>query len=210
MIPERRGNLFSEEVYRIIKAPDATSTYTQDSDMTDSGNNYLPPNSKFSSNDVILLTLQPQGSGDFFDPVSLPTAETAVSVEARVISTGPTYIDIAVAGGMFEASFGLPANDQSGKGNRKLRLRIDRFFSNVPYTRMVTALTQLTAIPDRTGNKGIRSTNHRLFKAGLSTCRSGWRGRRHVRRPSLFAALPFAESVSILRQSCNHEIKRYV
>lgn len=32
----------------------------------------------------------------------------------------------------------------------KMRLRADRFFSNVPYTRMVGALTQLTAIPDRT------------------------------------------------------------
>lgn len=112
---------------------------------------YMPPNSKFSNNDVILLTLQPQGSGDFFDPNALPLSTTATSIEARVIATGPSYIDIAVAGGTFEAAFGPAPNNEgpSGRGDPRMRLRADRFFSDVPYTRMVAALTQLTAIPDR-------------------------------------------------------------
>jgi hypothetical protein len=97
------------------------------------------------------LTLQPQGSGDFFDPNNLPTSSHAVSVECRVISTGPTYVDVALSGGSFEAAFGPAPNNvgPSGRGDSRLRLRADRFFSNVPYTRMVGALTQLTAVPDR-------------------------------------------------------------
>lgn len=154
LFPERRGNLFADEVYRLVKAKDATSVYTPDDELLEEGAispRYLPPNSKFSNNDVILLTLQPQGSGDFFDPNALPTSTTATSIEARVIGTGPTYIDIAVAGGQFEASFGPAPNNAgpSGPGDAKMRLRADRFFSDIPYTRMVTALTQLTAIPDR-------------------------------------------------------------
>jgi len=145
LYPERRGNLFSEEVYRLSMAADASTTYHLD----DSFLSPLPPNQKFRVNDIILLTLQPQGSGDFFDPRQLPTSSTAVSSEGRVIGTGPTYIDVALSAGAFEIAFGPAPNDQNGSGNRGLRLRADRFFSNVPYTRMVSALTQLTSIPDR-------------------------------------------------------------
>ncbi len=153
LYPERRGNLFSDEVYRLTKAKDATAFYTLENqpDTEPSRNlSLMPPSSKFSNNDVILLTLQPQGSGDFFDPRSLPTTTSATSIEGRVIGTGPTYIDIAVAGGTFEAVFGPAPNNQgpSGPGSARMRLRADRFFSDVPYTRMVAALTQLTTVPD--------------------------------------------------------------
>jgi hypothetical protein len=164
LYPERRGNLFADEVYRLLKAKDATTVYTpegqQDSDVSSgSAPPFMPPSSKFSNNDVILLTLQPQGSGDFFDPKSLPTSASAISIEARVIGTGPTYIDIAVSGGTFEAAFGPAPNNQgpSGPGSAKMRLRADRFFSDIPYSRMVTALTQLTAIPDRSKESSIDS-----------------------------------------------------
>ena len=153
LFPERRGNLFSDEVYRLVKAKDATYVYTPE-DLEDQGSTvpFMPPNSKFSNNDVLLLTLQPQGSGDLYDPNSLPTSTTASSIEARVIATGPTYVDIATAGGAFEAAFGPAPNNYgpSGPGDAKMRLRADRFFSDVPYTRMVAALSVLTAVPDRT------------------------------------------------------------
>jgi hypothetical protein len=147
LYPERRGNLFSDEVYRLVKARDATQTY-----KNDDGCAQLPPNHKFSKNDVILITHQPTGSGDFFDPAQLPTSSTATAIEARVIGTGPAYIDIALPGGAFEAAFGPAPNNvgPSGRGELGLRLRADRFFSDIPYTRMVAALTQLTTIPDRT------------------------------------------------------------
>lgn len=157
LYPERRGNLFSDEVYRLTKAKDATTVYTWNNgdgeeEEGSPTRRFLPPNHKFSNNDVILLTLQPQGSGDVFDPNHLPTSSTAVSIEGRVISTGPTYVDVALMGGSFEAAFGPAPNNvgPSGPGDARLRLRADRFFSDVPYTRMVAALTQLTAIPDRT------------------------------------------------------------
>lgn len=163
LFPQRRGNLFSDEVYRLVKANDATTTFEE---QVGGGENeakddqevkptnlrkLLPPNHKVSNNDVILLTLQPGGSGDFFNANNLPTSSMAVSVEARVISTGPTYIDIAVTGGAFEAAFGPAPNNigPSGPGDAGLRLRLDRFFSNVPYTRMVEALTQVTSVPER-------------------------------------------------------------
>lgn len=155
LYPERRGNLFSDEVYRLTKAKDATAVYNPNPNDGDNKEHafpsYLPPNSKFSNNDVILLTLQEGGSGDFFDPNGLPTSATATSMEARVIATGPTYVDIAVAGGSFEAAFGPAPNNvgPSGPGSPKLRLRADRFFSEVPYTRMVAAVSQITAIPER-------------------------------------------------------------
>jgi hypothetical protein len=141
MYPERRGNLFADEVYRLIKAPDATHPD-------------FPVDSKFSNNDVILLTIQPMGSGDFFDPKNLPVISggSAVSAEARVIATGPTYIDIVMPTGVFESNFGPAPNNEgpSGKGDPKLRLRMDRFFSEIPYKRMVEALTIMSTIPQRT------------------------------------------------------------
>jgi len=138
MYAERRGNLFQEEVYRLTKATDAT-TVNADNKML------LPPNHKFSNNDVIVLTQQPRGSGDFFTAQTLPTTETAITAEARILNSGPTYVDIAMSGGAFEAAFGVTADN---KDNRQLRLRVDRFVSNVPYQRMVSALSQLTAVPE--------------------------------------------------------------
>lgn len=152
LFPQRRGNLFSDEVYRLVKAVDATTTFEDPEDETNKSRKMLPPNHKVSNNDVILLTLQPAGSGDFFNPNNLPASTTAISVEGRVISTGPTYIDVALAGGAFEAAFGPAPNNvgAAGPGDSRMRLRLDRFFSNVPYTRMVGAVTQLSSIPDRT------------------------------------------------------------
>eukprot|EP00980_Cylindrotheca_fusiformis_P003312 scaffold743_cov117-Cylindrotheca_fusiformis.AAC.31 len=156
LFPQRRGNLFSDEVYRLVKANDATTTFEPQNDVDDEesndGKKMLPPNHKVGNNDVVLLTLQPAGSGDFFNANNLPTSPMSVSAEARVISTGPTYIDVAVTGGAFEAAFGPAPNNlgPSGPGDSRMRLRLDRFFSNVPYTRMVEALTQVSSIPDRT------------------------------------------------------------
>lgn len=165
MFPERRGNLYSDEVYRLVKANDATTTFAEShaldslinkEDDNDSDNSnpkgkekFLPPNHKFGSNNVIMLTLQSQGSGDFFTAESLPT--NGVAIEARVLNSGPTYIDVSVPNGSFEAAFGPAPNNvgASGKGDSKMRLRADQFFSNIPYKRMVSALSQLTTIPDR-------------------------------------------------------------
>ncbi|KAG7343912.1 superfamily I DNA/RNA helicase [Nitzschia inconspicua] len=161
MYAERRGNLFADEIYRLVKARDATQPE-------------LPVNTKFSNNDVILLTLQPLGSGDIFDPKNLPTSGTAVSAEARVISTGPTYVDIVMPAGSFEANFGPAPNNEgpSGKGNEGLRLRIDRFFSEIPYKRMVDALTTMSTIPQRTEqsklDEGDESTSKKNTKSKIS------------------------------------------
>jgi hypothetical protein len=169
MYPERRGNLFGDEVYRLVKASDATTTYprsiVEDHSATEimeergpssssSTARYLPPNHKFSSNDVVVVTQQPQGSGDFFGAATLPTNDAAVSVEARVLNSGPTYLDVAIPAGAFEGAFGPAPNDKfasgAGSNNKSLRVRADRFVSNVPYQRMVAALSQVTAVPDRT------------------------------------------------------------
>jgi len=167
--PQRRGNLYSDEVYRLTKAVDATTTYQRsildddekedistspspprDSQNIDNSVRYLPPNHKFSQNDVIMLTLQPKGSGDFFGTHTLPTnKDEAISVEARVLNLGPTYVDVAISAGSFEAAFGPAPNDLSQKGNKSLRLRADRFISKVPYERMVAALAQISSIPER-------------------------------------------------------------
>jgi len=142
MYAERRGNLFQEEVYRLTKAADATTVQEAGDQRL-----LLPPNHKFSTNDVIVMTQQPRGSGDFFTAQSLPVTDTAVKAEARVLNLGPTYVDVAMSGGAFEAAFGVAANDVSNRGNRQLRLRVDRFVSNIPYQRMVAAISQLTAVP---------------------------------------------------------------
>ena len=164
MYPERRGNIFSDEVYRLTKATDATTSYPRNNidqkvsaqTKTDSNLRFLPPNHKFSSNDVIVLTLQPTGSGDFFSANTVPTSEAAITAQARVLNMGPTYLDVAISAGNFEAAFGPAPNDRSSdddKVNRNCRLRVDRFFSDVPYQRMVAALGALTSIPDRSSAK---------------------------------------------------------
>jgi len=151
LYPERRGNIFSDEVYRLVKSHDATSKYlsTFESSKDDATRlSTLPPNCKFSQNDVIMLTLQPSGIGDFFGRNTLPTNSEATSIEARVLNTGPSYVDIAIPGGKFEATFGPAPNNNgiSGKGDPNMRLRADRYFSNVPYNRMVAALGQITSV----------------------------------------------------------------
>ncbi|MGK3738056.1 MAG: hypothetical protein ACI8RD_005128 [Bacillariaceae sp.] len=155
MYPERRGNLFSDEVYRLTKARDATTNV--DNELQQS----LPPNNKFSNNDVILITQQPMGSGDFFDPNQLPTSSTATKVEARIINRGPTYVDVAINAGSFEANFGPAPNNYgpSGKGDPAIRLRADRFFSSIPYDRMVEALTRISSIPQRESSEELDQEN---------------------------------------------------
>jgi superfamily I DNA and/or RNA helicase len=160
MYPERRGNLFSDEIYRLTKSKDACQG--------------MPVNSKFSKNDVIVLTLQPMGSGDFFDPKNLPTGSTAITAEARVVSTGPTYVDIAMPAGSFEANFGPVPNNQggSGKGSEALRLRVDRFFSEVPYKRMVEALTKMSSIPERGAQSKMENDDSSQFTNSTSSNKS--------------------------------------
>lgn len=166
MYPQRRGNIFSDEVYRLVKGYDATSTYSLDQDTEDGKRQSLPQNSRFSQNDIIMLTKQPGGSGDFFGSFSIPTNKEAVSLEARVLATGPTYIDVAISGGKFEATFGPAPNNfgPSGEGDKRLRLRVDRYFSNVPYNRMVEALGQLTSArkndAKQDSNDGIDSSRN--------------------------------------------------
>lgn len=132
MVPERRGNLFSDEIYRFTKAHDATQPQ-------------VPSNSRFSTNDVILVTVQPMGTGDFFDIKNLPTTDSAISVEGRVTATGPAYVDVAIPSGIFEANFDYENDNTSSS----LRLRMDRFFSEIPYKRMVDAITKMSSIPER-------------------------------------------------------------
>ena len=88
MYPTRRGNLFSDEVYRLTKSNDATTTYHSSNSSV--GVVSLLPNHKFSVNDIIILTRQPRGSGDLFDPSALPISETAQKLEAHVLALGPT------------------------------------------------------------------------------------------------------------------------
>lgn len=152
------GNIFADEVYRLTKAHDAyTHDYSDDDDEEEDGlRQSLPRNSKFSQNDVIMLTLQQAGAGDFFGSTSIPTNKDAISLEARVLNTGPTYVDVAINGGAFEATFGPAPNNRgpSGKGDKNMRLRIDRYFSNVPYNRMVDAIGQLTSVQSN-GNEDL-------------------------------------------------------
>jgi hypothetical protein len=147
--PQRRGNLFNDEVYRLEKSLDATTTFHTDSFEFESGRSSpLPANHKFSRNDVIVITLQPRGTGDFLGTSSLPTNKDAVLVEARVLNVGPTYVDVAIPSGKFSTAFGPASNNvgDEGRGDPSLRVRVDRFFSDVPFKRMVAALGQLTSV----------------------------------------------------------------
>lgn len=146
--PQRRGNLFNDEVYRLQKAQDATTTFYTDNNRD--APSPLPTNHKFSRNDVIILSQQPSGTGDFLSATSLPTNPDAVTLEARVLNVGPTYLDVAVTSGQYTRVFGPASNNvgEEGKGDPKLRVRVDRFFSDVPFSRMVAALGQLTAVPE--------------------------------------------------------------
>ena len=152
--PQRRGNLFNDEVYRLEKSLDATTTFFQSTGGADNSENKpspFPPNHKFSRNDVIVMSLQPRGTGDFLGTSSLPTTKDAVLVEARVLNIGPYYLDVAIPAGKFATAFGPASNNQGeeGRGDPNLRLRVDRFFSDVPFKRMVAALGQLTSVPEQ-------------------------------------------------------------
>uniref|UniRef100_A0A7S2KQ23 AAA+ ATPase domain-containing protein n=1 Tax=Skeletonema marinoi TaxID=267567 RepID=A0A7S2KQ23_9STRA len=154
--PQRRGNLFNDEVYRLEKSLDATTTYFQSDDSpvdTRGRPSPLPANHKFSANDVIVITLQPRGTGDFLGVSSLPTNKDAVLVEARVLNIGPSYVDVAIPAGRFSTAFGPASNNvgDEGKGDPSLRVRVDRFFSDVPFKRMAAALGQLTSVPQQNG-----------------------------------------------------------
>ena len=158
--PQRRGNLFSDEVYRLEKSNDATTTFFSTSMAATSSSatspSPLPPNHKFSRNDVIVLSLQPRGNGDFLGTASLPTNTDAVVVEARILNAGPTYLDVAIPAGKFSTAFGPASNNsgEEGRGDPNMRVRVDRFFSDVPFKRMVAALGQLTSMPQRALNEG--------------------------------------------------------
>ena len=169
MYPERRGNIYSDEVYRLSKSFDATSTYALEEETEDGRKQALPQNNKISQNDVIMLTLQPNGAGDFFGSSSTPTNKNAVSLEARVLATGPTYVDIAIPGGKFEATFGPAPNNMSSPGDKRMRLRVDRYFSNVPYNRMVEAIGQVTNVPQKKSKEEIANAKDAAQKD--SNCR---------------------------------------
>jgi len=160
--PQRRGNLFNDEVYRLEKSIDATTTFPSSATPENrSITSPLPPNHKFSRNDVIVLSQQPRGTGDFLGPSSLPTNKDVVKAEARVLNVGPTYLDVAIPAGKFLTAFGPASNNrgEEGKGDPNLRVRVDRFFSDVPFKRMVAALGQLTSVPDEQQVAAMSSIN---------------------------------------------------
>lgn len=159
--PQRRGNLFNDEVYRLEKSLDATTTFfpinSEDRVVEDTRRpSPLPSNHKFSANDVVVITLQPRGTGDFLGTSSLPTNKDAVLVEARVLNVGPSYVDVAIPAGKFSTSFGPASNNigDEGKGDPSLRVRVDRFFSDVPFKRMSAALGQLTSVQQQQQQQG--------------------------------------------------------
>ena len=167
--PQRRGNLFADEVYRLEKSRDATTTFHASVAGGGGGgrggggrrgttpSSPLPPNHNFSRNDVIVLTLQPRGTGDFLGTSSLPTTKDAVTVEARILNVGPAYLDVAIPAGKYADAFGPASNNAvvgEGKGDPDSRVRVDRFFSDVPFRRMVAALGQLTSVPERRDDGG--------------------------------------------------------
>lgn len=154
MTLERRGNLFGDQVYRLCKATDSASSES------------LPPHHKMSNNDVIVVTLQPRGSGDFYSLTSLPTSENAASFEARVLNQGPSYIDIVVSPAALREDL---ADEYSSSSNGRRRFRVDRFFSPVPYQRMVAALTQLTTPTAAVANNSTMRMDPLLSQVILST-----------------------------------------
>lgn len=190
MIPDRRGNLFGDEIYRLSKALDSTTNL--ELSPSSSQPQLLPPNNKFSTNDVVLLTWQPLGSGDIFDARNLPTSGTAISTEARVVATGPTYVDLALPAGMMEATFGGTSLVDDGISDlAALRLRVDRFFSDVPYRRMVEAVTCMSTIPNRrsTPKSGLQGEDQQLASAAARSKRQQ-RSHNTNERQQVEAAVP--------------------
>lgn len=140
------------------KSFDATTTFFASAATPENAsiNSPLPPNHKFSRNDVVVLSVQPRGTGDFLGVASLPTHKDAVVAEARVLGVGPNYLDVAIPAGKFSDAFGPASNNrgEEGKGDPSLRVRVDRFFSDVPFKRMVAALGQLTSVPGQRPQQG--------------------------------------------------------
>lgn len=164
MALERRGNLFSDQVYRLYKACDASTGVESVRKKNRSARLALPTNHKFGNNDVIVVTLQPRGSGDFYSSRTLPTSETASCFEARILNQGPSYLDIVVS----PNSIGVDEATAYSRSNSTSRFRVDRFLSAVPYQRMVTALTQITT-PVKASNSTFIKMDTILREAILST-----------------------------------------
>jgi hypothetical protein len=140
---ERRGNLFTDEVYRCTKAAEVPVERTRVPTLVATALKHLPTSHKFDTNDLIVLTLQPVGKETVVGTRSIsPLSEEAVSIEARVLNVGPTYMDVAIQAGLFDATFGAPAEDNG----RHLRFRADRYFSAIPFQRMVDALSQISCV----------------------------------------------------------------
>ena len=112
------------------KSFDATTTFFASAATPENAsiNSPLPPNHKFSRNDVVVLSVQPRGTGDFLGVASLPTHKDAVVAEARVLGVGPNYLDVAIPAGKFSDAFGPASNNrgEEGKGDPSLRVRVDR------------------------------------------------------------------------------------
>lgn len=155
MYAERRKNFMGQEVYRLVKAFDAT-TYEGHEALSSSNMppQRLPPNHRFRNGTFILLTKQANGSGDFLTNMSLPTSYAYykdVSAEAVVLNLGPSHLEISMAPMRFASTFGQNRDDITCQNIMQLRFRVDLFAPNVPYKRMVAALSQLTAATEQTG-----------------------------------------------------------
>jgi hypothetical protein len=159
---ERRGNLFSDEVYRLTKAKDATTTYTRSiqddfsADSISSTARYLPANHKFSRNDVI-LTLQPNGVG-LLIPSHYPPDK---AVDGRPCLEHGSLHGHCHAGRMFRIHVRTRPNDASTGETEDAPPR-DRFFPMFPYRRMVDAWRKLPRFP----------TKQRLAKGEQRHCHS--------------------------------------
>jgi hypothetical protein len=68
-------------------------------------------------------------------------------------------VDVAIPAGKFSNAFGPASNNvgDEGKGDPNLRVRVDRFFSDVPFKRMSAALGQLTSVPQQQGEAPVAS-----------------------------------------------------
>ena len=76
----------------------------------------LAPNHCFLRNDVVVLTLQPRGTGNFFGLLFLSMAGGTVTAEARVLGAGPAYVDVTIPPGRYASSFGPALNNDMRRG----------------------------------------------------------------------------------------------
>jgi hypothetical protein len=96
--PFRRGDLFGNKVHHLEKMRDAKTTFHTQALSGGGGGGGgegcgttlpMPPHHGFSRNDLIVLMLQPQGTGYFLGALSLLTVEGIVTTEARVLGVEP-------------------------------------------------------------------------------------------------------------------------